>query len=66
MTARDEPSRLRLGRFLLLGAAFVVLVAETRAAAPVMGPLLLPLFITVFAAASTLWTRAAPCNGTPG
>ena len=39
-----------LSRFLLLGAAFVILVAGMRAAAPILVPFLLSIFITVIAA----------------
>ena len=39
-----------LSRFLVLGAAFVILVAGMQAAAPILVPFLLSLFITVIAA----------------
>ena len=49
MSAQPGLTGSPLSRFLLLGAAFVIVVAGMRAAAPILVPFLLSIFITVIA-----------------
>lgn len=50
-------------RFLLYGAAFVVVVAGMKAAAPLLVPFLLAIFIALICAPPIAWLKA---RGVPG